>query len=70
MSEERSNQRRKAGVGVSPGAMPRTGECLFSWASWVGLLWGPVSLTVMLPSPPPLSSVRPCWLQGALMLIH
>lgn len=24
-----------------------------------GLLWGPVSLTAMLPSPPPLSSVKP-----------
>lgn len=68
MSEEHSKQRRNAGLGVSPGAMLRTGECLFSWASWVGFLWGLASLSVMLPSPPPLSSGRPCPLQGALML--
>ena len=68
MSEERSRQRRNAGLGVSPGAVLRTGECLFSWASWVGFLWGLASLSVMLPSPPPLSSGRPCPLQGTLML--
>lgn len=66
MSEERSRQRRNAGLGVSPGAVLRTGGCLFSWASWVGFLWGLASLSVMLPSPP-LSSGRPCPLQGTLM---
>ena len=67
MSEECSSQSRKAGLGVSPGAVLRTGECLLSWASWVGFLWGLASLTAMLPSPPPLSSGRPCL---PLMLTH